>query len=621
MNQNLFIIGPVASGKNTLLDNLKRKYNINVLDTGKLYRYLALCAIQRTTINPDYQKLFENDKQEETRIIQELYRWNRTFEESLNKLEIIDGKLVVEGQEVTDDKLYSKEVNSIISLVAKSNLIRKRILNFINNDFGKRVGNYAMTGHNIQETDTTQFTTIFLDITNEKAAERLYGRNPTSYKSIVEAYKEVIERNRKDGINLTKDLLPMLYNYIYIDTTDLSEEQVEEIAIREMQKIENQNEKFTRLQNDKSINRQEFEWIFNPFLEIIKAYLDRNLDRFLIGKTFISKTDLEYQVLIKMCSYPIEELFQGDIQLLRKINKGIENRNDDGMQNLIKEMIDGKVIFNSSLIDDEIQNQINRLNNLYESISTKQIMTQLNSSDNRHAISLKDIVYRKVDKNISEFIARNCHYLHTPRKDEFISYGAFVKGEPLPIAWVSFSKQDREYKKQLLYYLGIEPQNTLEMTRAWCSNSAPQNIMSSLFQHSIDYANEEWKKLKKDGKVNKDLQAITTTINPNLGFKASSFLGCNFVPFALRPARFTYGKKENSMEYMTRREIESNGFEYYENQFNILPLNEIILCLDKRKQEQILKGKIYVMDKSNYDKILSEGEKDGKDIDSDEEQR
>ena len=621
MNQNLFIIGPVASGKNTLLDNLKRKYNINVLDTGKLYRYLALCAIQRTTINPDYQKLFENDKQEETRIIQELYRWNRTFEESLNKLEIIDGKLVVEGQEVTDDKLYSKEVNSIISLVAKSNLIRKRILNFINNDFGKRVGNYAMTGHNIQEIDTTQFTTIFLDITNEKAAERLYGRNPTSYKSIVEAYKEVIERNRKDGINLTKDLLPMLYNYIYIDTTDLSEEQVEEIAIREMQKIENQNEKFTRLQNDKSINRQEFEWIFNPFLEIIKAYLDRNLDRFLIGKTFISKTDLEYQVLIKMCSYPIEELFQGDIQLLRKINKGIENRNDDEMQNLIKEMIDGKVIFNSSLIDDEIQNQINRLNNLYESISTKQIMAQLNSSDKKHAISLKDIVYRKVDKNISEFIARNCHYLHTPRKDEFISYGAFVKGEPLPIAWVSFSKQDREYKKQLLYYLGIEPQNTLEMTRAWCSNSAPQNIMSSLFQHSIDYANEEWKKLKKDGKVNKDLQAITTTINSNLGFKASSFLGCNFVPFALRPARFTYGKKENSMEYMTRREIESNGFEYYENQFNILPLNEIILCLDKRKQEEILKGKIYVMDKSNYDKILSEGEKDGKDIDSDEEQR
>ena len=40
MNQNLFIIGPVASGKNTLLDNLKKKYNINVLDTGQLYRFV-----------------------------------------------------------------------------------------------------------------------------------------------------------------------------------------------------------------------------------------------------------------------------------------------------------------------------------------------------------------------------------------------------------------------------------------------------------------------------------------------------------------------------------------------------------------------------------------------------
>ena len=74
-----------------------------------------------------------------------------------------------------------------------------------------------------------------------------------------------------------------------------------------------------------SIDRQHFEWIFNPFLEVIKAYLDRNLDKFLKGKEYISKTDLEYQVLIKMCSYKIEELFKGDIALLREINSGINN--------------------------------------------------------------------------------------------------------------------------------------------------------------------------------------------------------------------------------------------------------------------------------------------------------
>ena len=119
------------------------------------------------------------------------------------------------------------------------------------------------------------------------------------------------------------------------------------------------------------------------------------------------------------------------------------------------------------------------------------------------------------------------------------------------------------------------------MTRAWCSNSAPQNIMSSLFQYSIDDVKKEWDKLKIQGKVNKDLQAITTTINPNLGFKASSFLGCNFIPFALRPAKFTFGKKDNKMEYMTRREIESKKLEFVENEFNILPLNEMILYFPK----------------------------------------
>ena len=88
----------------------------------------------------------------------------------------------------------------------------------------------------------------------------------------------------------------------------------------------------------------------------------------------------------------------------------------------------------------------------------------------------------------------------------FVSYGEFVEGQELLIAWVSFSKQEREYKKQLLYYLGIEPQNTLEMTRTWCLNSAPQNIMNSLFQYSINEVEQECKKLKEQRKVNKNFQ-------------------------------------------------------------------------------------------------------------------
>ena len=320
-----------------------------------------------------------------------------------------------------------------------------------------------------------------------------------------------------------------------------------------------------------------------------------------------------------MCLYKLEDLFKGDIELLREINSGI-NKRINKLDVFMNYLTDRRVSLNCELVNIEIQNQITRLNNLYDNNCTKQIMATLNSSENKGNILLENIIYKKVDKEISQFIAKNCHYLHTPRNDEFVAYGAFIEGQALPIAWVSFSKQDRQYKKQLLHYLGIEPQNTLEMTRAWCSNSAPQNIMSSLFQHSINEVEQEWRELKERGEVNKNLQAITTTRNPNLGFKASSFLGCNFIPFALRPAKFTYGRQGNTTEYMTRREIEKNNLEYVENQFNVLSLNEIILCLDKGKQEEISKGRIYTMDKKIYNRVL-EGEINEKDINSDQEQR
>lgn len=71
---------------------------------------------------------------------------------------------------------------------------------------------------------------------------------------------------------------------------------------------------------------------------------------------------------------------------------------------------------------------------------------------------------------------------------------------------------------------------------------------------------------------------------------------------------------------MTRREIERNNLEYVENQFNVLPLNEIILCIDKRKKEEISRGRVYTMDKRIYNQVLN-GEINGKDINSDQEQR
>ena len=156
-----------------------------------------------------------------------------------------------------------------------------------------------------------------------------------------------------------------------------------------------------------------------------------------------------------------------------------------------------------------------------------------------------------------------------------------------------------------MYNLGIEPQNTLEMTRAWCANYAPSNIMSSLFQYSIDEISKEWKEKSKERKEDKYLQAITTAINPNLGFNASSFLGCNFFPIALRPAKYTFVENNGVVEYCTRRKINDGNYSVTsENNFEILPLNELIHCVDKQKEKNIKNSNILLINKNNYNKVL-----------------
>ncbi len=169
---------------------------------------------------------------------------------------------------------------------------------------------------------------------------------------------------------------------IYVDTTELSEEQVTSIVIDEIEKIESKKQKFEELQATSSIERQNFKWMFNPFLEVIKAYLERNIDRYLVNKEYISRTDLEYQVLIKMCSYNIEKVFKGDSSLLREMDNGIKSR-EDNLNEFVDCLIEKKVNLNYELVNNEIKNQIERLDVLYNDDFIKKVMSKLNSSENK----------------------------------------------------------------------------------------------------------------------------------------------------------------------------------------------------------------------------------------------
>lgn len=613
---NLFIVGSVASGKNTLMDQLKKHGDFTFIDTGLIYRYLTREYF--TQLNLSFNIL---DDEEEMKAVKEsIYKLTKFCKKTLSELSFKDSKPFKGDVKVDLESLYSKNVNNFISIIAKIPYIRNNIVGFLNEFCGNNE-NLILTGHNIKEIDTSKFMVVYLDVSNKVATERLFQRNRTSYENIFDAYEEVKRRNKIDDIQKTKDSIQLLYKKVYISTDNLSENEILEIVMNKIKQFETLDNSFVSLQSASAITRNNFEWIFQPMLIVLKNEISLRIERIIKDYPFINKNDLIYQVLITLSAYKPQEIFFSNSNDLDRLCESIINRDNSMFEQFYSQIKNEIIKVNYDLVNFEIGNSTNRLLQLYIDNNTQEILTTYNTiSKERCILNENEILsthnplfrqhihFKKIDSSISDFLSEYCHYLHTPRTDELISYGAFIDNSDYPIAYTSFSRHDRDYKKQLLDYLGIEAQNSIEMTRAWCSNSSPQNIMSSLFQYAITDISKSWSDNAKQNLEDKNLQAITTTINPNLGFKASSFLGCNFMPIALRPAGLTYIKNGDSFQYYTRRLLEKNqSFEVFNNQMPLLPLNELILPLNRFYAEIIACNDIMVMDKENYSKVLKRG--------------
>ena len=544
---NIFILGPVASGKNTLLDIIVKEHDVVALDTGRIFRYIAYKLCEKFENETDIENINQIGEQEMNALLDKIYHSTKYINSQLQLLRF-DGYNILENEKKLNiNYLYEKRVNCLLPIIAKISTIRNMVLNFIEYCLSSSDKPIIMTGHNIKEIDTTKFTVVYLDVDEKTSAYRLYERNKKSYDDILDAFKEVLQRNQTDKIQSTKNILPFLYNYIYINTDNKTEEEVYDEFISKMKICKEKNDHFQSMQSA-AINRNDFKWLFNPFMEPIKDELTKLTQTVCLKYPYINQNDLIYQTLILISSCKACELYNCcDLKYLEIVEAAIDDRKQEIINDFMLKVNYGLVKINYKVLDDYLQMALKKLLNLYSSDSVKNIMIKYNSSttkgnlkSNNGLLSINNtnnnrtVYFKIIDVKTSTFLSKYCHYLHTPRQDEFLAYGAYVENEDNPIAYVSFSKIDRDYKKQLLYNLGIEPQNCVEMTRAWCSNSAPQNIMSSLFQYSINDLSKKWAKDSEYGLVDKKLQAVTTAINPNLGFKASSFFGCNFIPVALR---------------------------------------------------------------------------------------
>jgi cytidylate kinase len=206
MKQVIAIDGPSGSGKTTLAKLIAKELGFNYLDTGALYRAVALALINNG-IEPEYS----DDKLGDF-----LSKTNITFN---------DGRVFLNGKDISEDT-RSKEIDHYSSVFSARKVVRDFLLhaqrdNALNSDL-------VIEG---RDTTTVVFPDakkkIYLDASVEERAKRrcLQFREKGIDISMDESKRNIIERDKRDS---SRDIAPLKIapGALLVDSSNLSIEQV-----------------------------------------------------------------------------------------------------------------------------------------------------------------------------------------------------------------------------------------------------------------------------------------------------------------------------------------------------------------------------------------------------------
>lgn len=201
------IDGPSSSGKGTLAKRIAAHFKVPHLNTGAIYRLIALRAIE-SGLEPD---LKSNNYQ--------------TFEAQISDL--INN---ITENHLDNPKLFNEEIGKIASIIAKSQTLRKSIFSWQQDFITTSCQNFG--GCVLDGRDTTSviapnadykfFVTADAEVRAKRRVKQLQkNKQPANYQEILDKLKERDENDlgRKESpLIITKDAH-------VIDSSDLSIEQ------------------------------------------------------------------------------------------------------------------------------------------------------------------------------------------------------------------------------------------------------------------------------------------------------------------------------------------------------------------------------------------------------------
>lgn len=212
--------GPAGSGKGTVTKEVAKKMNLINIDTGAMYRCVTLLIIKQDI------KLDELDK----------------IEKILNNIDI---KFKVENEKqqvyLNDEdvtlEIRTQKVNELVSPVSTIKIVRDKLVDLQRKMAesidvimeGRDIGTNVFPNANLK---------IYLDATPEERANRRFKQNEE--KGIKIPYEEILKNVRyRDYTDSHREIAPLKQadDAIYIDSTNMTIDEVVEKIIEEIEKI------------------------------------------------------------------------------------------------------------------------------------------------------------------------------------------------------------------------------------------------------------------------------------------------------------------------------------------------------------------------------------------------
>lgn len=209
------IDGPAGSGKGTLAKILSEKLNLVNIDTGAMYRCVALAAIRNNLKLEDEQEIIELSKKIKIEFTE-------------------DGKTFLDNEDVSEE-IRGKEVSSIVSQISSIVKVREEMVN------QQRA---LAKGHSVimegRDITTVVFPNadykFYLDASSDERARRRFEQNKEkNIEMSLEEIKENIEKRDYNDMHKEVGSLMRTDDQIYIDSTNLNIGEVANIMINKIE--------------------------------------------------------------------------------------------------------------------------------------------------------------------------------------------------------------------------------------------------------------------------------------------------------------------------------------------------------------------------------------------------